>query len=66
MKHIDPKYFYTHEQLGKEVDIRWIKTSENRADLFTKPLPPALHRDHVRGIGMRTLTEIQSNPHAQH
>ena len=39
-KHISPKLFFTHD-LKKRVDInvQQIRSSDNLADLFTKPLP---------------------------
>lgn len=58
IKHIAPKLFYTHEQHSKEVTVEWVPSSENRADLFTKPLPPALHREHCFGIGLRKLSYL--------
>jgi hypothetical protein len=39
-KHIDVKYFYVREQQEKGVlDISYIRTDEQLADIFTKPLP---------------------------
>lgn len=58
IKHIAPKFFYTHEQNDDQVHVEWIPSQDNRADLFTKPLPPTLHKNHVHGIGMRRLTTL--------
>jgi hypothetical protein len=41
IKHIAPKFFYTHEQNGDQIKVKWIPSKHNRADLFTKPLPPS-------------------------
>jgi hypothetical protein len=61
IKHIAPKTFYTHEQYGDKIQVEWIPSTENRADLFTKPLPPAVHKDHIYGIGMRRLSNLLKN-----
>ncbi|CAM6124024.1 unnamed protein product [Calypogeia fissa] len=58
IKHIAPKFFYTHEQHGEQVKVKWISSKDNRADLFTKPLPPSLHREHTYGIGMRSFSSM--------
>jgi ribonuclease HI len=59
-KHIDPKNSFTHEQSGKQIQVNWIRSQDNCADLFTKPLPAALHRQHVVAIGMRRLSTLMS------
>nr|CAN80191.1 hypothetical protein VITISV_042374 [Vitis vinifera] len=39
-KHISPKFFYTHELQKKcEIDVQYIQSCNNLADLFTKALP---------------------------
>ena len=39
IKHISPKFFYTHElQKSGEIDVQQIRSSDNLADLFTKSL----------------------------
>jgi hypothetical protein len=54
IKHISPKFFYTHElQEKKEVQIEQIKSAENLADLFTKALPKSTFQKLVHQIGMR-------------
>lgn len=58
IKHIVQKLFFTQEQRGDKINIKWIPTAENRADLFTKPLPPQLHREHTFGIGLRKLSQL--------
>lgn len=57
-KHIDPKFFFTHEQNDKHIHVQWISSQDNYADLFTKPLPAGTHRKHVAAIGMRRLSTL--------
>jgi hypothetical protein len=59
IKHIAPKFFYTAEQHGDKIQVEWIPSKENKADLFTKPLPRILHAEHMQGIGMRSLSKLQ-------
>jgi hypothetical protein len=43
-KHIDVKYHYTREQLlNNEFDLMYVSTTENLADICTKPLGRSLH-----------------------
>lgn len=61
-KHISPKFFFTHElQQKDEIIIQKIRSSENLADLFTKSLPTCIHKYLVRGIGMRSLAQLQKS-----
>lgn len=59
-KHISPKFFsYTQElEKNKDVDIQYIQSSKNSADLFTKALPTTVFRKHVHDIGMRHLRSL--------
>ncbi|KAK1434445.1 hypothetical protein QVD17_00187 [Tagetes erecta] len=54
-KHIPPRFFsYTQDLIKeKQVEMRYVKSSNNSADLFTKALPTATIRKHVHDIGMR-------------
>lgn len=56
-KHIPPRFFsYTHELIkDNHIDIKYIQSSKNSADLFTKALPTTIFRKHVHDIGMRHL-----------
>jgi hypothetical protein len=56
-KHIPPKFFSFTQELerNKEVDIQYIRSSDNVADLFTKALPTSVFKKHIRNIGMRHL-----------
>ena len=55
--HIPPRLFsYTHELIkDNHIDIKYIQSSKNSADLFTKALPTTIFRKHVHDIGMRHL-----------
>jgi hypothetical protein len=59
-KHIPPKFFSFTQELerNKEVDIQYIRSNENVADLFTKALPTSVFKKHVRSIGMCHLRDI--------
>ena len=58
-KHIDPKFFFTHElQQRGEIDVCQIRSCENPADLFTKVLPTSPFKKSVHKIGMRKLRDL--------
>ncbi|KAG7583422.1 hypothetical protein ISN44_As08g029370 [Arabidopsis suecica] len=59
-KHIPPKFFsYTQELVkNKDIEVRYVRSSENSADLFTKSLPTSIFRKHVHNIGMRRQQDI--------
>lgn len=57
-KHIAPKFFLTHELQGKKIDVQWIESENNCADILTKPLPPITHSKLTRQLGMRKLTNL--------
>lgn len=54
-KHIPPRFFsYTQDLIkDNQVEMKYIQSSNNAADLFTKALPTATFRKHVHNIGMR-------------
>ena len=57
--HIAPKFFYTHElQKSGDIDFKKIRSCDNLADMFTKPLPTATFKKMVHNIGMRRLKDI--------
>ena len=59
-KHIDPKFFFTHElQQRREIDVCHIRSCENPADLFTKALPTTPFEKLVHKIGMRRFRDIK-------
>ena len=58
-KHIAPKFFYTHElQKSGDIDVKQIRSCDNLADMFTKPLPTANFKKMVHNIGMCRLKDI--------
>ncbi|KAI3685022.1 hypothetical protein L6452_34253 [Arctium lappa] len=61
-KHIPPRFFsYTQDLIkDNQIEMKYIQSSNNAADLFTKALPTALFRKHVHSIGMRHAHNIYS------
>ena len=59
-KHIPLKFFSFTQKLerNKEVDIQYIRSSDNVIDLFTKALPTSVIKKHIQNIGMRQLRDI--------
>ncbi|KAC9119109.1 hypothetical protein E3N88_46334 [Mikania micrantha] len=59
-KHIPPRFFsYTQDLIkDNQVEMRYVSSSNNSADLFTKTLPTAIFRKHVHDIGMRHVQTI--------
>ncbi|KAL6313570.1 hypothetical protein AAG906_006937 [Vitis piasezkii] len=59
IKHISPKFFYTHElQKSGEIDVQQICSSDNLVDLFTKSLSTSTFKKLIHKIGMRQLKDI--------
>ncbi|XP_058771701.1 secreted RxLR effector protein 161-like [Vicia villosa] len=59
-KHIPPKFFSFTQELerNKEVDVQYIRSSDNIANLFTKTLPTSVFKKHVQNIRMRHLQDL--------
>lgn len=57
-KHIAPKFFYTSELHGKEINITTISSTNNIADIFTKSLPASTHTRLVKLPGRRRIEEV--------
>ena len=59
-KHIPPNFFsYIRElEKNKEVDIEYVRSCENPADLFINVFPTTTFRKHVYDIGMRRLHDL--------
>ncbi|CAM8902209.1 unnamed protein product [Rhodiola kirilowii] len=59
-KHIHLKYFLFTQELEKDkvINIQYVRSDENSADLFTKALPTSTFRKHVNDIGMRKLQNL--------
>jgi hypothetical protein len=61
IKHISPKFFYTHEvQKSGDIDVKHIQSSDNLTYLFTKTLPTATFKKLVNNIGIRRLKDLSS------
>ncbi|GJX91134.1 retrovirus-related pol polyprotein from transposon TNT 1-94 [Tanacetum coccineum] len=54
-KHIPPRYFaYTQDLIkDNQIEMKYVQSSNNSTDLFTKALPSLVFRKHVHAIGMR-------------
>jgi hypothetical protein len=52
-KHIDIRYHFTRNLVeDRVIQVDYIPTAENTADLLTKGLPRETHEKHVRGLGL--------------
>ena len=52
-KHIRAKYFYVRELLKEEIlDLRYVPTQHNVADIMTKPLARPIFEQHRESMGM--------------
>ena len=59
IKHISPKFFYTHEfQKSGEIDVQQTCSSDNLTDLFMKSLPSSTFKNLIHKIGMSQLIDI--------
>nr|GFB76014.1 retrovirus-related Pol polyprotein from transposon TNT 1-94 [Tanacetum cinerariifolium] len=59
-KHIDVRYHFIKEKVEKcIVELFFIRTEYQLADLFTKALPVERFQYHVRRLGMRCLTPAE-------
>ena len=59
-KHIAPNFFYTYKhQKSGDIDVKQIRSCDNLADMFTKPLPTANFKKMVHNIGMYRLKDIR-------
>lgn len=58
-KHISPKFFFTSELNGSEIDVTKIPTEDNIADVFTKSLPSTQHWKLIKMMGLRRLSDMQ-------
>ena len=58
-KHITIKYHYVRELVeDKRVNMEYIHTKEQIADIFTKPLPKDTY-EYLRGkLGVKPLTQV--------
>ena len=59
IKHISPKFFYTHELHNSgEIDVQQIRSSDNLTNLFTKSLPTSILKKLTHKIRMCQLKDI--------
>ena len=60
-KHIDVKYHYTRQLVSqKKISIGYVPTTEQKADIFTKPLLKGKHQDMIEKLGMESPAQQQS------
>jgi hypothetical protein len=54
MKHIETKYYWIRDQvdLGR-LEIKWVASRDNCADIFTKALSRDLHQNQCSLLGLR-------------
>ena len=58
-KHIALNFFYTYKhQKSGDIDVKQIRSCDNLANMFTKPLPTANFKKMVHNIGMHQLKDI--------
>lgn len=62
-KHIAPKFFFAQELHGNSIDVQWIPSKMNNANLLAKLLPPATHKSLTHSIGMRRLSILLQESH---
>lgn len=54
-KHIDIKYAFIHDEVTRgKVQLQWVPTTEQLADVLTKALPRAVHE----GLRRRLMTDV--------
>ena len=55
-KHIDIRYHYVRDVLQKgQIQVDYVPSEHNPADMLTKALPPQSHQQCVLGMGLRPL-----------
>lgn len=58
-KHIDIRHHFIREAIQNgQIEMKYVKTQENPADILTKPLPGPLHVLHSKSLGL-----LQSEEH---
>jgi hypothetical protein len=57
-KHIDIRYHYTRKAIeAKQITLKYVRSADNHADLFTKPLGQNLLHKHSQAIGLTTADQ---------
>ena len=55
-KHIDVRHHLIREAIEEgRIELQYIKTEDNTADLLTKPLPQPRHEKHMEGMGVHAI-----------
>ncbi|GKE75916.1 hypothetical protein Tco_1537957 [Tanacetum coccineum] len=64
-KHIPPRYFaYTQDLIkDNQIEMKYVQSSNNSADLFTKALSTSVFKKHVHAFGTRHLHQRESAIH---
>jgi hypothetical protein len=57
-KHIAPKFFFTSELQGIDIDVTQVQSSENIADIFTKSLGKNKYWNSVPKLGLRSHSDL--------
>lgn len=52
LKHVSPKFFFTHDLIDTEIELEHVDSASNVADIFTKTLGPALHNSCFAKLGL--------------
>ena len=56
-KHIAESFHYAREAIAKgQVDIQYVESAKNKADIMTKPLAKPLFQVHRQSIGLLNST----------
>lgn len=54
LKHIDIRYNFVRERIeNQEIEVQYIPTGDQVADLFTKGLPTDVFKKHRHALGLR-------------
>jgi Reverse transcriptase (RNA-dependent DNA polymerase) len=58
-KHIDVKYHFTRDKVEeKVVDLRYVSSAEQTADIFTKPLVKKIFEYHREKLGVKSTSSL--------
>jgi hypothetical protein len=65
-KHISPKFFFTSELQGKDIDVTQIQSCNNVSDIFTKALGKGQHWALLHKLGLRRLADLNGESSRLH
>lgn len=58
-KHIDVKYHFTRDKVEEKViDLRYVSSAEQTADIFTKPLIKKIFEYHREKLGVKSTSSL--------